>query len=151
MERPIGGETEAQVSGWTVDSLHTHLQKQIDAVEKLHEADIEQVRRETAQALANADKAVSKAEAQAEKRFEAQNEFRGQLADQTKTFITRDTYEAHHEALSGRVGVLENLVTTLVAEKRGGVDRVNSIYALGGFVSVVLVVGTVLAANGVFK
>lgn len=147
----MGGETEASVSPWTVDSLHLHLQKQIDALEKQHEADIEQVRRETAQALANADKAVTKAEGQAEKRFELMNEFRGQLADQTKTFITRDTYDAHHDALTGRVGVLEKQRFGAAEHERGGQDRTTAIYGLAAFISVLLVIGTVLAANGVFQ
>lgn len=143
----MGGETEAQVSGWTVDSLHTHLQKQLDALEKQHEADIEQVRRETAQALANADKAVTKAEGQTEKRFELMNEFRGQLGDQTKTFITRETYEAHHTALTGRVSVLEKQAFGTAEHSRGASDLTKAIYAFAGFV---FIVGTVLAANGVF-
>ena len=40
-------------------------------------------------ALAAAEKAVSKAEIAAEKRFDAVNEFRGQLKDQAATFVTR--------------------------------------------------------------
>lgn len=41
-------------------------------------------------ALASAEKAVTKAELAAEKRFESVNEFRNQLKDQTGTFITRN-------------------------------------------------------------
>jgi len=41
-------------------------------------------------ALASAEKAVTKAELAAEKRFESVNEFRNQLKDQTGTFLTRN-------------------------------------------------------------
>lgn len=41
-------------------------------------------------ALQAAEKAVTKAELAAEKRFESVNEFRNQLKDQTGTFITRN-------------------------------------------------------------
>ena len=41
-------------------------------------------------ALQSAEKAVTKAELAAEKRFESVNEFRDQLKDQTGTFITRN-------------------------------------------------------------
>ena len=44
-------------------------------------------------ALESAEKAVVKAETAAEKRFEATNEFRGQLADQASTFMPRQEAE----------------------------------------------------------
>lgn len=146
----MGGETEREVSGWTVDSLHTHLQKQIDALEKHHDQDIDQLRRETARTLAEKDKASDKSERQMEKRFDSINEFRGQLNDQVKTFLTKETYDVAHEALDGKVDIVQNLITGIVAEKRGAGNQVNAIYALGGFISILLVIGTVLAANGLF-
>ncbi len=41
----------------------------------------------------SASLAVKKAEAATERRFEAVNEFRGQLADQTRTFLPRETFD----------------------------------------------------------
>jgi hypothetical protein len=45
-------------------------------------------------ALAAAEKAVAKAETSSEARFASMNEFRGQLKDQTSTFVTRVEIEA---------------------------------------------------------
>lgn len=48
-------------------------------------------------ALTAAETAVAKAETASDKRFESVNEFRGQLADQSRTFITRDESLSRHD------------------------------------------------------
>lgn len=58
-------------------------------------------------ALAAAEKAVAKAEIAAEKRFDAVNEFRGQLKDQAATFVTRT------ELYAGLVAVLTLAISAL--------------------------------------
>lgn len=55
-------------------------------------------------ALAGQEKAVQKAEAAADKRFEGVNEFRGQLADQQRTFIPRQEVEVLHKGINDRIG-----------------------------------------------
>ena len=60
------------VTGWTLDTLHEHLDQRLDA----------------------ADRAVMKAEAAADKRFESVNEFREQLRDQAATLMPRAETEA---------------------------------------------------------
>ena len=99
----MGGETEAEVSGWTVDTARLELHHRIDNLEaKLDEryatqtkaVDAAFIAQQTAMqvaltaaekaveaALASAEKAVGKAEMANEKRFEAANEWRGQSAD----------------------------------------------------------------------
>lgn len=62
--------------------------------------------------LLAAEKAVTKAEISSDKRFDAVNEFRAQLTDQTATFITRAEYEAQHAALQDRVSELTNRFNT---------------------------------------
>lgn len=163
-----GGETEKDISAWTTDSLKEHMEARLEMIQQHFEARIDnyekrllerqqaqqeaitQVRTETATRLAESDKAIQKSETANERRFESVNEFRGQLNDQVKTFLPRDTYDAFHTALSNRVGVLENQIIALQSEKRGAGDQTKAIYALAGFVSVLLVIGTILAANGVF-
>lgn len=54
-------------------------------------------------ALTAAKEAVSKAEVAAEKRFDNQNEFRGQLSDQANTFLPRKEYDVQHQALADNV------------------------------------------------
>lgn len=54
-------------------------------------------------AMVASEKAVVKAEVAAEKRFEAVNEFRGQLADQAATFMPRAEAEQRLAALAEKV------------------------------------------------
>ncbi len=54
-------------------------------------------------ALAAADKAVAKAEAATERRFEGINEFRETLRDQASTLMPRTEYEVQHVALRNLV------------------------------------------------
>jgi predicted phage tail protein len=118
----VSGETEESVSGWTVDTLREHFEtmlaeharaadirladlrtmlderyatqtKALDAAFKAAEQAVQT-------ALASQEKAVSKAEAAADKRFEAVNEFRQQLSDQTASFPTRAEVGSRMDALA---------------------------------------------------
>ena len=101
----MSGETETNISGWTIDTLRASVQQQIHDLKTLLDEryqtqtkalDAAFVASEKAvtTALGSAEKAVAKAETAAERRFEAVNEFRGQLADQAATFIGRSEAEA---------------------------------------------------------
>jgi hypothetical protein len=67
-------------------------------------------------ALASAERAVSKAEASTEKRFDDNNEYRGQLKDQAATFVTRTEINGLTSSLAGRVAAIE----TFQAQTVGG-------------------------------
>ena len=56
----------------------------------------------TSLALAGSEKAVSKAETATEKRFDAVNEFRGTLSDQTATLLPRAEASARFAAYDGK-------------------------------------------------
>jgi Fe2+ transport system protein B len=58
-----------------------------------------------------AEKAVAKAEAATEKRFDAVNEFRGQLSDQAATFMPRMEAEQRIAALSEKLDILRTAAT----------------------------------------
>jgi hypothetical protein len=58
-------------------------------------------------ALTAADRAVSKAELAAERRFEAVNEFRGQLADQAVTFLPRNEFDSQHQSTLDKIDELQ--------------------------------------------
>ena len=112
----MSGETEEQVSGWTVDTMYAHLQRQVDDLRSMLDeryatqtkaVDAAFLAQQTAMqtaltaaeravqtALLAAEKAVIKAETAADKRFESVNEFRAQLADQARTFMARTEAEA---------------------------------------------------------
>ena len=66
-----------------------------------------------AAALAAQEKAVTKAELANEKRFEGQNEFRGQLADQVLTFMTKVEGLLQIKAVSDKV---DTFVATTTAQ-----------------------------------
>ena len=146
----MSGETEDQVSGWTTDTLHAHLSGRLGDQRAYFDAQIralttllEERHRAQAQAvsaaLLSAEKAVGKAETAAEKRFDAVNEFRAQLADQASTFMPRAESEARASALAEKVDALDKRLDK--AEGRGAGLSAGWIYLLGA----VAALGTVLS------
>lgn len=110
----MSGETEQQVSGWTVDTLREYLTTRIEEADKRYEqryigsqeaitAALVAQEKAVSAALNAADRAVAKAEIAAEKRFEGTNEFRGQLADQAATLMPRAEAESRIKALADRL------------------------------------------------
>ncbi len=77
----MSGETEDHISGWTVDTLKEHLESMAAAYDRRYEQRFEAQEQAVTAALNAAKEAVQKAEVAAEKRFDAVNEFRGQLAE----------------------------------------------------------------------
>jgi methanogenic corrinoid protein MtbC1 len=67
-------------------------------------------------ALASADRANTKAEAAADKRFDSVNEFRKTLTDETATFLPRAEYNQASKAMEEKVNELTTRVTA--AENR---------------------------------
>lgn len=135
----MSGETEKQVSGWTVDTLKEY-------VEALRSDDQKAVQA----ALLAAKEAVIKAETATEKRFESVNEFRQQLGDQSNTFLPRPEYNAQHKALEDRVTDLTDRMNKTDGAKSGSDITVGKIYAAVGVVGAILAI-LVLLSNGVFE
>lgn len=143
----MSGETEDQPSAWTIDSLFQHVR----AIFAEHDLRYEQrfqsqeanlstamIAQEKAvqAALASSEKAVSKAEVAAEKRFDAVNEFRGQLADQARDFMPRKEAELLVTALADKIEALTGTRSQGVTAAVGYV--VGAIGALVGVVSLIL-------------
>jgi hypothetical protein len=74
----------------------------------------------TSLALTASEKAVSKAETATEKRFDAVNEFRGSLSDQTATLLPRAEAEARFKALDAKNEDLKNEVSGLRESRSSG-------------------------------
>lgn len=100
-------------SGWTVETLYVHLQRQIDDQDRFLRERYEGQIRALEAALAAAEKAVlarlaatenaiTKADNANEKRFASVNEFRGTLTDLTATFIPRVEADAKFSALTDK-------------------------------------------------
>jgi hypothetical protein len=152
----VSGETEAFVSGWTVDTLREYLNEKVSDTRDFTRQQILDLREMTRQqaedhrrmlderyatqtkaldaafkaaeqavavALSNAEKATTKAEAAADKRFDAVNEFRQVLTDQTSTFLPRTEYDTAHRALSERISVMSDRVGALELRLTSRLDR----------------------------
>ena len=107
------GETEKEVSGWTVDTLRIHHEKQHIAFEKMLQERYDSQTRSVQAALDSAEKAVEKAEKATEKRFEATNEFRAQLADQAERFMPRKEADVRNDAVQDKVTTIDNRVANI--------------------------------------
>jgi hypothetical protein len=77
---------------------------------------------------------VIKAETAAEKRFEAVNEFRGQLRDQAATFLPRAEYIAKNYDVERRLQAVEILASKHLGEARGSEALWGWIVGAGGFI-----------------
>lgn len=93
------------MTDWTVDTLKELMDQRFSDQEKAVTAALAAAERAVEAALAAAEKAVAKAEQAAEKRFEAMNEFRGQLSDQANTFLPRAEYDVQHAALDEKLNL----------------------------------------------
>jgi hypothetical protein len=93
----------------------------------------------TQQALAAADRATSKAEMAAEKRFESVNEFRSTLADQQRNLMPRQEAELMIKSINEKVDAL-NLVTINRQGQSSGIGQ-----GMGYIVGVIGVVSAVIA------
>ena len=83
--------------------------KQLEALDRLTEAKfithktlLEGQAAQVALALTASEKAIGKAEAANEKRFDSVNEFRAQLADQAATFMRADVADARFAAVENK-------------------------------------------------
>lgn len=127
-------------SSWNVKTLHSLMlqmfasadlryQQRFDAQQGALLAALMAQEKAVSAALVAAEKAVIKAENASEKRFEAVNEFRGQLTDQALTFPSKELVEAQFAAVKATQEAFEAIVNTqLVAlrsynDKEGGERR----------------------------
>lgn len=121
----MSGETEAQVSGWTTDTLHTHFMRQLDLLRELikeqRQTDAEarsiafraqetamaaalaSAKEAVSAALAAQEKAVAVANIANEKRLDSVNEFRGQQADILRVTMPRAEAEAIIQRATERI------------------------------------------------
>jgi hypothetical protein len=124
----VSGETEESVSGWTIDTLKAHVERRFNDLGRL--LDDRDIANKTAMqaALAAAKEAVDKANTANEKRFEATNEFRAQLSDQSATFLPRSEADV-------KIGALAEKIITLEAAAR---SQKQLFTALGGIATLLI-------------
>jgi len=92
-------------------------------------------------ALAASDKAILKAEAAVERRFESVNEFRQTLSDQTKSFISRVEFESLRDTNGARIADLSSRLDKIegkaVGLNTGWIYLLGAISVIGTLVSVI--------------
>ena len=109
----MSGETEASVSGWTVDTLREYLIQRMTDQDRVLSRRMDDADKAINAALVSAEKAVGKADAATAERFRGVNEFRQALSDQTSTFIPRAEYTASVAALTERVAAQADRLSAL--------------------------------------
>jgi hypothetical protein len=130
----VSGETEASVSGWTVDTLREHIDQRTEDLrdgirQRITDLDralsrrMDDADKAIQAALVSAEKAVAKAETASEKRFEGVNEFRSQQQDLITTFMPRAEHEAEIKSLSDRVTANADRVAALELRLTSRLDR----------------------------
>jgi hypothetical protein len=139
----MSGETEESVSGWTVDTLKAYIERILAESDQRYQQRFDASEQAVNAALAAAEKAVGKAETAAEKRFDAVNEFRGQLSDQARDFMPRKEAELQLGALQERLVSVEKLGARDAGDRVGG-DRI--IGMLFGVAGLIVAVSTVIIA-----
>lgn len=135
----MSGETEKDISGWTVDTLHSMMMVRFNLLNEL--LDERKAAQEKAMdaALAAAEKAVVKAEVATEKRFDAVNEFRQTLSDQATHFIARSEYLTSAKGIDDKMA---DIKARLDKQEGKGVGlNAGWIYLLG----VIAAIGTVVS------
>lgn len=90
-----------------------HLERLLAEQDRRYEARFEAQEKAVSAALAAAEKAVAKAELAAEKRFEAVNEFRGQLSDQAASFMPRAEASLESTNTRERIDALATRLETI--------------------------------------
>lgn len=115
--QPAPPATAPQQSGseLTVRELYAVMNERERALDQRLSA----LRETLVQSIASAEKAVAKAEAASEKRFEGVNEFRNTLKDQQTTFTTRPEVEVRFKNLEERFSVLQSRFNAEQSQKEG--------------------------------
>lgn len=128
-----------------VNELDRRTGQRFDQNDKALEAALLSAKEAVAAALTAAKEAVDKAELAASKRFEATNEFRGQLADQAATFMPREVADQQFAQVNGRLSDLTQRVDQETGRAAGATATVSRLLA----VATVAISVVVLLANGV--
>lgn len=94
----------------TLTGLRALMDARFQATELLVQSQADKV----ALALTASDKAVTKAEISTEKRFEAHDQFRAEVAERTKHFVPRAEFDAQRGGLTEKVDTLQVTVSHLM-------------------------------------
>jgi hypothetical protein len=92
-----------EAGGWTLEAFTDHVGKQMAELDLRYQQRFEAQEKAIAAALAAAERAVLKAEAASERRFESVNEFRSVLTAQSATLATKEEVGLAIKALIDKI------------------------------------------------
>ncbi len=102
------------ISGWTVDTLHLHIQAMMDERDKRHDQTIMAQKEAVVSALASAERAVEKSETIAERWRANANEWRAALGDRDKQYLTKDVAKGYFVCGLMSAGVIVGIVELVI-------------------------------------
>lgn len=114
---------QAQYFERVISEYRTQLDERYATQTKALDAAFAAAKEAVTAALAAAETAVAKAEAAADRRFESVNEFRGQLNDQSRTFITRDESLSRHDRTTEALAEMSKRHDDNMRQIRERIDR----------------------------
>lgn len=127
------------------DAMAEALSAQIAEVDRRAIASLDAARREANFAQEANDRAIQKAEVASDKRFDAVNEFREQLREQTASFMPREVVDQLVTQINQRITTLESMALQGEGAK-GAIQRKDdrslqwAIWAAGALVIIVVVI-----------
>jgi hypothetical protein len=92
-----------EATGWTVDTLHSHIIGIMDEREKRSEAAIRFQKEAQEAALASAQKAIDKSEEDAKAWRQNANEWRAAMTDKDKLYLTKEMGDRRMDGLEKRL------------------------------------------------
>ncbi len=147
-----GGSKEPSGLGWTVDTLHSHLDQKFDTLQRyidnaFSEADKRYGQRFEAQqtgvqaalvaqekavqaALTASDRAIEKAEANSEKWRANANEWRAAMSDREANFMPRLQAEQAFKSMEDKMAVLSKSFDDYKSRGEGRAGGMNSLWVL---------------------
>ncbi len=128
-----------------IEAGDTHLRQHIDQQVAQIEAALVAANRETLVRHDSSEKAIAKAEAANERRFDSVNAFRAQLADQTTTFLPREVSDAQFADIRKQSNSNTARLDTLAGKSVGSSATIGMMLAVATLVLGLLV----LIANNI--
>jgi hypothetical protein len=123
----------------------TNLRTLMDERDRRYEERFKAMDEKTGLALTSSEKAVAKAETATEKRFDAVNEFRGQLKDQAATLMPRAEADAKFASMNKEIEELKKSANT--AQGRSGGFNAAWGIAVSILLLAIAIVGLILRAK----
>jgi len=129
-----------------IDTRFTAADRAADARFEAMQTAIATLERSHQNTMQTMDKAVQKAEAAADRRFESVNEFRKTLGDQQSTFLTRNEFAVEHKSLTQRFDSLDRELRSRLDTASGSAKGIATFWGL--LISLVVAVGAAATAIG---